>query len=134
VPKALEQYRAASDAEMCRPGYVGGDLAEFLNFEVSGREAERLTSFGDRPLLVLSQDPERPKPGWTADAIAGQPIWNREQEALKSLSSRSWRVIARGSPHHIHLERPDVALREIGRLVTYIRGGAAPPWGSTVIE
>lgn len=134
VPPPLEPYRAALDAEDCRPGDVGGDLGEFLNFETSGREAERLTSFGDRPLVVISQDPERPKHGWTADAVAAQPVWNREQEALKSLSTRSWRVVARGSGHHIHQERPDVVLNEIGRLVAYIRGGAAPEWGTTSAE
>lgn len=134
IPKQLEQFRAAYDAQECRPAFVGGDLGEFLNFENSGHEAERLTTFGDRPLLVMSQDPERPKPGWTQDAIAAQPVWNREQEALKSLSSRRWRVIARDAPHHVHLARPDLVVREIGRLVTFVNGGAAPPLGTTNVE
>lgn len=134
LPPALEQYQAASDAEQCRPNYVGGDLGEFLNFETSGREAERLTTLGDRPLLVISQDPDRSKTGWTADAIAGQPVWNREQEALKAMSSRSWRVIARGSRHHVHHDRADVVLREIEHLVTLMRGGAAPMLGTTTVE
>ena len=134
VPPPLAQFRGAFDAEDCRPSYVGGDLGEFLNFETSGREAERLTSFSDRPLLVISQDPDRPKPGWTADAIAGQAVWYREQEALKALSTRSWRVIARGSPHHVHHDRPDVVLRQMERLVTFVRGGPAPSWGTTTVE
>ena len=134
LPPALDRYQAAFDAEQCRPKYVGGDVDEFLNFETSGREAERLTTFGDRPLLVISQDPDRSKTGWTADAIAGQPVWNREQEVLKTMSGRSWRVIARGSRHHVHHDRAEVVLREIERLVTYVRGGAAPPLGTTSVE
>ena len=134
VPTSLEPYRAAMDAEDCRPGWVGGDLGEFLNFEVSGREAERLSSLGERPLLVMSQDPDRSKQGWTADAIAAQPIWFREQEALKALSKRSWRVVAKGAPHHVHQSRPELVVGEIGRLVMFLRGGTAPPWGTTVTE
>src|ERR1051326_4579070 len=134
VPPQLAAFRAAFDAEDCRPAYVGSDLGEFLNFETSGREAERLTSFDARPLLVISQDPNRPQNGWTADAIAAQPIWNREQEALKSLSTRSWRVVARGSAHHTHHDRPDVVVREMERLVSFVRGGPAPLLGSTSVE
>ena len=134
VPKAQENLRAAYDAEECRPGFVGGDVGEFIEFERQGDQAARLTSVGDLPVLVLSQDPDRPKMGWTADAIAAQPIWFREQENLKSLSTHSWRVIARGASHHVHHDRPEVALEEMNRLISYIRGGAAPQFGSTIVE
>jgi hypothetical protein len=57
-------------------------------------------------MLIISQDPDRPKPGWTAESIAGQPVWNRLQESLKRLSSRSGRIIARNSGHHVMIDRP----------------------------
>ncbi len=132
VPKALENLRPAYDAEECRPLWVDGDLPEFMSFENDGREAAQLTSFGDLPELVLSQDPQRDETGWTSDAIAAQPIWNSLQENLKSLSTRSWRVIARGASHHIHHDRPDVVSREIQRLVCFLRGGPSPPFGATL--
>lgn len=133
-PKVQENLRAAYDAEECRPKWVGADVGEFLSFEEDGREAARLTSFGNLPELVISQDPNRPQAGWTPDAIAAQPIWDRMQENLKSLSTRSWRVVAKGASHHIHHDRPDVVVHELERLITYVRGGPAPPLGTTTVE
>ncbi len=62
------------------------------------------------------------------------PVWSREQEGMKSLSPDSWRVIARNSGHAIHHDRPDVVVAGITRLIDYLRGGPAPPFGRTTIE
>jgi hypothetical protein len=70
----------------------------------------------------------------TAKAIAELPVWAREQEALKSLSPLSWRVIARGAGHGVQHDRLDVVVREMTRLIGYLRGGPIPLLGSTVIE
>ena len=70
----------------------------------------------------------------TANAIAQLPVWAQEQEKSKSLSPLSWRVIARGSGHMVQHERLDVVVAEITLLIRYLRGGPAPPFGSTVIE
>lgn len=134
LPAALAGRQGNYDAEDCRTKYVDGDLPEWSEFDRAGQEAARLTTFGDVPLLVMSQDPDRPKPGWTADAIAAQPVWSREQEALKTLSPRSWRVIARNSGHHIHQERPELVTAEITSLIAFVRGGAAPPFGTTTVQ
>jgi pimeloyl-ACP methyl ester carboxylesterase len=134
VPKVQQNLQAAYDAEECRPAFVGGDVGEFMEFERQGDQAARTTSVADVPVLVLSQDPNRSQAGWTADAIAAQPIWFREQEKLKSLSTHSWRVIARGSSHHVHHDRPELVVQEVGRLIAYVRGGAAPQLGCTTVE
>ena len=134
VPPGLEQLRAAYDAAMCRTSYVGADLPEWFEFEKSGHEAGRLTSLGDRPLVVISQDPNRDKKGWTQQAIAAQPVWAHEQAELATLSSRSWHIVARGSGHHIHQERPEVVIGEITQLVDYLRGGPAPHFGETSVR
>jgi hypothetical protein len=60
--------------------------------------------------------------------------WSQEQESLKLLSQASWLVVARGSGHAVHHDRPDLLLTEIGRLVTFLRGGSAPPFGSTTSQ
>jgi hypothetical protein len=70
----------------------------------------------------------------TANAIAEMPVWEREQELLKSLSPLSWRVIAKDSGHGIHHDRPDVVVTEMTRLIGYLGGGPAPPFGTTAIE
>jgi pimeloyl-ACP methyl ester carboxylesterase len=121
-------------AEMCRPEYVGGEDSELPYFETTSMQAARLTGFGTVPLLIVSQDPEQRPDGMTADAIAEQSVWAREQEALKSLSPLSWRVIARGAGHGVHHDRLDIVVREMTRLITYLRDGIEPPWGSTTIQ
>ncbi len=135
VPEPLAAFRGNYDALACRPTYVDGDLPEWSEFDTSANEAARITTFGQIPLLVMSQDPDRPKPGWTADAIAAQPIWSREQELLKAMSAQSWRVIARGAPHHIHESRPELVVSQITLLIECVRGGcAASPWGTTTVQ
>ena len=59
---------------MCRPAYVGGEDSKFMYFETTCKQAARLTSFGNIPLLILSQDPDRQRDGMTAKAIAELPV------------------------------------------------------------
>ena len=121
------------NAQQCRPAYEGGDIGELMDLETAATQAARLTTFGSVPLLILSKDPTRVITGMSPDAVAGLPIWDREQEALKSLSPVSWRVIARGSGHAIFHDRPDLVVKEITRLLAYLRGGPTPPFGTTDI-
>jgi len=132
--KELQYLAGQYNAEMCRPEYVGGEDSEFIYFETTCKQAARLTSFGNVPLLILSQDPDQQGKGMTASDIAELPVWAREQETLKSLSPLSWRVIARGSGHGVQHDRLDVVVAELTRLVAYLRGGPAPPYGTTAIE
>jgi len=120
------QYNAMA----CRPDYVDTDECELNYFEESSRQAGRLASFGDIPLLVISRDPDARK-GMTPRGVAQIPVWEREQEESKSLSPISWRVIARNSGHMVPLDRPDVVVSELTRLIDYLRGGSAPPFGAT---
>lgn len=122
------------NAQQCRPAYEGGELGEFMDLENAAGQAARLTTFGKVPLLILSKDPALVITGMSPDAVAGLSVWDREQEALKSLSPVSWRVIARRSGHQIFHDRPDVIVNEISRLLAYLRGGPVPPFGSTIAE
>lgn len=128
----FEKFAALYDAKTCRPEYVGDDLGEYIDLETAAKQAARLTTFGNKPLLILSQDPWRR--GMTPTAKAESPVWNREQEALKSLSPQSWRVVARGSGHEIFKDRPDLLVLEVSKLVIYLRGGPSPVFGSTTFE
>lgn len=135
VPSKELQYLAGQyDATTCRPGYVGGEDSEFMDFERSCKEAGRLTSFGRVPLLIISQDPNLNADKMTEHEIAGERAWDREQEASKSLSPMSWRVIARGAGHGVQHDRLDLMVAEMTRLIRYVRGGPAPSFGSTAIE
>src|SRR5262249_5791760 len=90
---------------------------------------------GALPIVIVSQDPDRPKPGWSADAIAAQRIWNDLQEGLKALSADSRRVIARGSRHHVMIDRPDDGVRAIRDVVEAAnRRPRRPGGGATTVE
>ena len=59
--------------------------------------------------------------------------WNQMQEDLKQLSTRSRRIIARGSTHYIQGKRADLIEREVPKFIEQIRGAAPQPtdYGST---
>jgi pimeloyl-ACP methyl ester carboxylesterase len=134
VPKDMAFMAGQYNAQQCRPDYAGGDVGEFLDLDAAMSQAGRLTTFGKIPLLIISQDTNRSTEGMRPIQIAGLPVWAREQQALMSLSPISWHVIARGSRHEIYHDRPDVLVAEISRLIVYLRGGSAPPFGTTAIE
>src|SRR5260370_22353441 len=121
------------DAMACRPGYVDTDEGELNYFEESSKQAERLTSFGKIPLLVINQVPILQQ-GLTPRGIAQIPVWQAEQESSKSFSPLSWRVIARNSGHMVPHDRPDLVIAQIRILIEYLHGGPKPPFGSTTTE
>jgi pimeloyl-ACP methyl ester carboxylesterase len=130
----LRDLAGQYNALMCRPGYVGGDESEYLDFETTSRQAGRLTTFGDVPLLVISRDTASPREGRDRAEFAVDSVWNREQEAFKSLSPRSWRVIARDAGHGVHHDRLDLVVSQMVILIDGVRGVSAPPYGRTVRE
>src|SRR5262249_2953797 len=123
VEKGLEAWAAFARAEACRPASVAAELGEWQEFWNSAKQAAAANCCRDLPLAVISQDPARPKPGWSAAQIAAQPIWSELPEALKRLSSRGRRVIARGSGHHVMIDRPDVVAAAIRDVLREVRGG-----------
>jgi pimeloyl-ACP methyl ester carboxylesterase len=129
TPKGLEHLKGHFAARRCRPGYIGGNFAEYMAFETAAKQAGQTSTFGRIPLLIISEDPERP--GMTAADIAEQPVWSREQERLMALSPLSWRVIARGAGHAVADDKPDLVVQEVKRLIDYLRGGPAPAFGTT---
>jgi hypothetical protein len=125
--KWVAQYEAMA----CRPGYVDTDEIELPYFELSSKESARLKTLGEVPLLVISRDVSFHADEQSPRGRSQLPVWDREQEQEKALSHKSWRVVAERSGHMINNDRPDVIVREVTRLVTYLRGGEAPPFGST---
>jgi hypothetical protein len=133
-PKDLVSMTGQYDAEKCRPAYIGADFGEYLDLEMASRQAARLTSLRGKPLLILSRDPDLRTGQMNLEDVKVLVAWDREQEALKSLSQMNWRVIARGSGHDIYDTRPDVFIGEVTRLLTYLHDGRAPQFGTTTIE
>jgi pimeloyl-ACP methyl ester carboxylesterase len=109
-------------------GAIAGELE---NFDRSGEETAHTGPYNALPILIFSQDP--------AKAVSeGEPIdmakaWNQMQEDLKKLSTRSRRIVAKGSGHYIQLERAELIEREVLLFIEQIRGAAREPadYGST---
>jgi len=133
LPPGLQSYIGFAQSNQCRPEYEVSWLGETDNFESSASEVAR-TAFEDLPLVVISQDPDRPKPGWSNSDIAANPIWASMQENLKKLSMRSVRIIAKSSGHHVENDRPDVVTAAINELILDFRGASIdqPRYGMTV--
>ena len=112
---------------------------EEADFQQSCNETKGTGPFGDIPILIFSQDPalhfgDSPLPLATMQQAAA--TWNTLQEELKQLSTRSRRIIARGSTHYVHQLRPELVIPEVEHLIGEIRG-AEPPrkdYGSTITQ
>ena len=94
----------------------------------------RTGPFGDLPILIFSRDGAGPLPNAIRAKVA--EVQFSLQESLKSLSSRSRRIIARGSTHYIQIDRADLLNREVSGFIRQLRGDAPPPsdYGSTRTE
>jgi hypothetical protein len=63
-------------------------------------------------------------------------VWFSLQEGLKSLSSKSRRIIARRSMHYIQIDRADLLNLEVSVFMRQVRGDLSQPsdYGSTKTE
>ena len=79
-------------------------------------------SLGSLPLVVLSHDPDKPSGDLPADlAKPTNDAWEKMQEELSHLSTRGTQVIAKNSSHYIQMDRPDVVIDAVHRVVDQAR-------------
>jgi pimeloyl-ACP methyl ester carboxylesterase len=66
------------------------------------------------PVIVLTHDPKR----WSTPAnfAQAQPSWNEMQTELAHLSANSNLIVAAGSHHDIHVERPELVIQAVRRV------------------
>ena len=107
---------------------------EMASFDRSGEETVHTGPYGPLPILIFSQDPVKATSDGEPAKIAA--AWNQMQEDLKKLSTRSRRIIAKGSAHYIQLGRAQLIEREVPVFIEQIRGTAPQPtnYGSTTTE
>lgn len=116
---------------------ISATKGEMDNFRKSGEETLHTGPYGDLPILIFSEDPNKPPtqlPSHLAKEMA--VAWNEMQENLKNLSTRSRRIIAKGSTHYVQVDRADLINREVPKFIEQIRGAAPQPtdYGSTKTE
>jgi pimeloyl-ACP methyl ester carboxylesterase len=126
-------YRADND---CSPAYLPAIRGEMAGVETSAREVRHTGPFGDLPILIFSQDPDVKQPGLTEEVRARMSAaWFGLHEDLKRLSTRTRRIVAKGSTHYIQVDRPDLLNREVPLFIRQIRGELQPVgYGSTQVE
>jgi len=130
----FDAARAELQAQDQCETHIDAIAKEMDSIDASGEETVHTGPYGNVPVLIFSQDPaiEAAQPRMSAVAQA----WNQMQEDLKKLSTRSRRIIAKGSGHYIQLKRADLIEKEVPAFVDEVRG-ATPPrtdYGTTVKE
>jgi pimeloyl-ACP methyl ester carboxylesterase len=119
---------AISRAADCNFHSSREQLAEINAFPESATETAATGSLGDTPLAVLSHDPDKP----SSDLPAGlakptNEAWEKMQEELAHLSTRGTRTIAKNSSHYIQIDRPDVVIDAVRKIVEEVRQSETPP-------
>lgn len=114
--------------DLCHTMY-GPVLDELKGRERSDRQIAQTGPYGELLILILSHDPKQ------RESHLGDG-WDQDQEGLKGLSSRSRRIIARGSGHYVQFDRADLIEREVPLFIRQIRGEVSLPtdFGSTTTE
>ncbi len=105
----------------CRSHVYAAHYAQWDAFPESANEVSTLRGFGDLPLTVISRDPNR-KPS-ADDSVSPQheQHWAKLQQNLLGLSNRATHITAEGSGHSIPVDRPDVIVDAIRRMVSQLR-------------
>jgi pimeloyl-ACP methyl ester carboxylesterase len=130
VRPGFEAYAGWIRANTCMPSQVGAYQREASAWPQSLAETAHAGPYGDLPVLVLSRDPMQALPPGFPLPVSAELFhqanagWDRLQESLKQLSTRSRRVIARNSGHYIQWDRPDLLNREVAAFIRQIRSDA----------
>jgi pimeloyl-ACP methyl ester carboxylesterase len=117
VPKASAQY--------CRLQSWRAEEAQVTDED--GSFAASTGPLGDMPLIVLSHDPQVNDFGGffsPSDLVKAERAWMEMQGELRTLSSKSKWIVAKGSPHWIHILRPELVAAEVQEIVNDARGTA----------
>ena len=121
----------------CQP-HLNAILHEFQNVKMSAEETIHSGPFGALPILIISEDTAKARSMQNPpkQVVEWANTWDQWQEDLKKLSTRSRRIIAKGSGHEVHGDREDLVLREVPLFIEQIRGTAPQPanYGSTSTE
>ncbi|HKO17632.1 MAG TPA: hypothetical protein VJU82_01975, partial [Acidobacteriaceae bacterium] len=96
----------------CDMSWIKETIAECHSmWNQSAAQARSVSSLGNLPLIVISEDPAK-------NVKEFLPEFEKGQQALMQLSTSGSRVIAIGSGHQIQKERPDLVITSAHKLWT----------------
>lgn len=96
---------------------------EFENFGESSKTIKAMDEFPQIPLIVIARDKEISIKSFTEndipeeEAILYEHVWRELQIELSQLSGKGELVIAEGSDHQVHLDRPDSLIQSLKRFL-----------------
>jgi len=135
VDPGFERYSAWIRADSCIPSQITAMENELDAERTSGEETLHAGPFSPLPILILSRDPTSLPSNWPPEvARENSKVWNVMQEEAKGLSDHSRRIIARGSDHDIHIDRPDLVNNEVTRFISEVRAHRASAKNGTTVE
>lgn len=95
--------------------YVGAVLRGFDATRTSHLQVKQTNSYGNLPLVVLAHDPKTGLDKKRDDVR--EAAWTKWQVELSRLSANSSLIVVPGVGHEIQLEKPDVVIDAIDRLL-----------------
>lgn len=94
-------------------------LAEWNAWSTSASQVRSCKSLGNLPLVVISHDPTL---GISTEFERNMNVaWSEMQDELTGLSGRGEHIVARGSGHMIQIERPDIVVSSLKKMVDELR-------------
>jgi pimeloyl-ACP methyl ester carboxylesterase len=141
VQPGFEAYAGWLKANTCVLSQMTSYQREAAALSASLSEVARTGPYGNLPILIFSRDkqlpmpPHLPAPVSVEDWRTANAVHDAMQEELKLLSNDRLRIIAKGSGHYIHFDRPDLLNREVPTFIRQIRTHTLfPENGDTNIE
>lgn len=119
---------------------IGGALSELQGFNRTMDQARTVRSFGDRPLVVLTaMAPYTPAQLKSLDlspqdGARMKQVWQALHSEMAAMSTRGSQQIVPDSGHYIQIDRPDVVVAAVDRVVDAVRAGQAPRSGRHIGE
>jgi pimeloyl-ACP methyl ester carboxylesterase len=123
-PKEWARLVPEASAQYCRLQSWRTEQAQVTD-ENGSSLAAMAGPFGDMPLVVLSHDPQVNDFGGffsPADLIKAERAWMEMQDELRGLSSRTQRIVAKGSNHWVQIYRPELVVATVHEIVNDARG------------
>jgi len=109
-------------AAECNFDNLQESVAELKAIAESAAQTNSAGSLGDMPLIVVSQDPDTPQYDLPEDLVRPtNDAWQQMQRELAQLSTRGTQVTAKGSAHYIQLDRPDVVMEAVRKILDQVR-------------
>ncbi len=96
---------------------------EFANWGESSEDIKKIGQFPDIPLIIIARDNKVSQKSWLEinvpeeEAILYEVEWRKLQKELSTLSSKGNLIIAEDSDHEIYLDRPEVVVECLKKLL-----------------